>query len=344
MAACDATRPARRVVVAVDVGGTSMKAGALGPAGVYELRRVPTGRERGPTAVLATLHDVVAELLERAEAEGLEPAAVGVAVPGVVDGAGVGRYSVTLGWRDLPVREQLEARLGRRVLVEHDVRAGAVAESSFGAAAGGGTCLFLPIGTGVAAAIVRDGIVAPGDAFQAGELGQVLVAAPQFGADGAAGRQDGLVTLEVTSSARGIGERYARATGRAVDAASARAVVAAMKTGDATASAVWAEAMDRLGGVLAATIAALDPGIVVVGGGLSRAGAELVDTLVPAIGAYLPWRAVPPVVVARFADDAGFVGCAIRAWHDLAGYPIDELAGVLGSGWAGHRAAQGLAS
>ena len=170
-----------RVVVAVDVGGTTMKAGVLGPSRVHELRRVPTGRERGPDAVLGTLHDVVAELLDRSEGQGLVPVGIGIGVPGVVDDAGVGRYSVTMGWRDLPVRERLEEKLGRRVLVEHDVRAGAVAEATFGAAAGQATSLFLPIGTGISAAIVRHGIVAPGDAFQAGELGQVLVAAPLIG-------------------------------------------------------------------------------------------------------------------------------------------------------------------
>lgn len=318
--------------VGLDVGGTTMKAGILGPGGVHDLRRVPTGRERGPEAVLGTMHDVAAQLLDDCAARGLEPVAVGVAVPGIVDDQGVGRYSVTLGWRDLPVRARLEESLSRPVLVEHDVRAGAAAEVAFGAAVGQRTTLFLPVGTGISAAIVRDGMVAPGDTFQAGELGQVLVPAPHVGM---ASRDDVLVTLEATSSARSIAERYARARGLPLDGSvTAGTVARAVAGGDECAIAVWEEAVDRLGSVLAATVATLDPGTIVLGGGLSRAGATLVEPLRDAIARHLTWRSVPELVPARFADDAGFVGCAIRAWRDLAGLDVDDLADALsGDGW-----------
>jgi glucokinase len=321
-----------RAVVAVDVGGTTMKAGILGPEGVHDLRRVPTGRERGPAAVLDRLREVAAELLDDCTSEGLDPVAVGVAVPGIVDDQGVGRYSVTLGWRDMPVRASLEQSLSRPVLVEHDVRAGAAAESVFGAAAGERTALFLPVGTGISAAIVRDGIVAPGDTFQAGELGQVMVPAPRVGA---ANRDDALVTLEQTSSARAIAERYARACDQPLDGPiTAGTVARAVADGDECATAVWLEAVDRLGSVLATTVTVLDPGTIVLGGGLSRAGATLVDPLRDAIARYLTWRNVPRIVPARFADDAGFVGCAIRAWRDLAGLDVTDLATVLSrDGW-----------
>ena len=56
---------------------------------------------------------------------------------------------MTMGWRDVPVREPLEERLGVPVTVGHDVRTGAVAEATFGAAAGAGSSLFVPIGTGL---------------------------------------------------------------------------------------------------------------------------------------------------------------------------------------------------
>jgi glucokinase len=321
-----------RAVVAVDVGGTTMKAGILGPAGVHDLRRVPTGRERGPDAVVDTLRDVAIELLRDCVREGLDPVAVGIAVPGIVDDQGVGRYSVTLGWRDVPVRVRLEESLSRPVLVEHDVRAGAAAEVAFGAAVGQGTALFLPVGTGISAAIVRDGMVAPGDTFQAGELGQVLVPAARVGA---ASRDDVLVTLEATSSARAIAERYARASGLPLDGSiTAGTVARAVNDGDACAMAVWDEAIDRLGSVIAATVATLDPGTIVIGGGLSRAGATLLEPLRAAIAQHLTWRSVPNVVPARFADDAGFIGCAIRAWRDLAGLDLADLAGGLaGDGW-----------
>ena len=320
-----------RAVVAVDVGGTTMKAGILGPNGLYELRRVPSERDRGPDAVLDILVSVVTRLLARCGALGIEAAGVGVVVPGIVDDRGVGRFSVTMGWRDLPIGDRLRESVALPVFVGHDVRAGAVAEAAFGAAADARTSLFLPIGTGISAAVIRDGVIITGDTFQAGELGQVLVAAPAVGApDGV----DPLVTLERTSSARGIAERYARAAGFPVDSIGAEAVAAALSDGDARAAAVWNEAIDRLAAVLASAVTVVDPGVVVLGGGLSRAGAALVDPLVAALQSYLPWRVSPRVTTATFADDAGFVGCAICAWQQAADLDIADLAAVLGSdGW-----------
>ena len=315
-----------RAVVAVDVGGTTMKAGILGPAGLYELGRVPTARERGPDDVLTTLVGVVERLVARCDDLGLDAAGVGVVVPGIVDDEGVGRFSVTMGWRDLPIGDRLRAAVALPVFVGHDVRAGAVAESAFGAARDTRTSLFLPIGTGVASAIVRDGVIITGDTFQAGELGQVLVAAPTVGApDGVAP----LVTLEATSSARAIAERYARAAGIPLDSIGADAVARAMADGDARAAAVWNEAVERLASVLASAVVTVDPGVVVLGGGLSQAGAALVDPLVSSLATYLPWRVPPRVTVARFAHDAGFVGCAVSAWQHAAQLDIAELAGAL---------------
>lgn len=320
-----------RAVVAVDVGGTTMKAGILGPNGLYELRRVPSERDRGPDAVLDILVGVVTRLLARCGELGIEAAGVGVVVPGIVDDDGVGRFSVTMGWRDLPIGDRLREAVAAPVFVGHDVRAGAVAEAAFGAAADERTSLFLPIGTAISAAIIRGGVIVAGDTFQAGELGQVLVAAPAVGArDGV----DPLVTLEESSSARGIAERYARAAGIPFDSVGADAVAAALSLGDARAAAVWNEAIDRLAAVLASAVAVVDPGVVVLGGGLSRAGAALVDPLVIALQSYLPWRVSPRVTTATFADDAGFVGCAICAWHQAADLDIADLAAVLGSdGW-----------
>ncbi len=320
-----------RAVVAVDVGGTTMKAGILGPNGLYELRRVPSERERGPDAVLDILVGVVTRLLARCDELEVDPAGVGVVVPGIVDDGGVGRFSVTMGWRDLPIGDRLRGAVSMPVFVGHDVRAGAVAESAFGAAADERTSLFLPIGTGISAAIIRDGVIVAGDTFQAGELGQVLVAAPAVGArDGV----EPLVTLEESSSARGIAERYARAAGIPFDSVGADVVAAALSRGDARAAAVWNEAIDRLAAVLASAVTVVDPGVVVLGGGLSRAGATLVDPLVAALQSYLPWRVSPRVTTATFADDAGFVGCAICAWHQAADLDIADLAAVLGSdGW-----------
>lgn len=236
-------------------------------------RRVASDRGRGPEAVIAGVIDLAADLDAQSTLRGLEVVGACVAVPGTVDERrGIARFSVTMGWTDVPIGDRLAARLDRPVAVSHDVRAGAVAESSFGAAVGCSSALFLPIGTGIAAALVVDGTIISGSSFRAGELGQVLVAAPTTGASP---RTASLVPLEATSAARGIGERFARACGRPAAAVSAEEVAAAAASGDKIAIAVWTEAIERLGAVRAVAVATFDPAVVIVGGGLSRAGTAL---------------------------------------------------------------------
>jgi glucokinase len=302
----------RLAVVAIDVGGTSLKAGVLGPAGLHVLRRVPSRRELGPDAVLENIASVAGGLTDECAALGLDIAGVGIAVPGIIDAEGVGRLSVTLGWRDLPVRRRLVERLGRPVTVGHDVRSGAVAEVTFGAAAGARSALFVPIGTGMAAALVVDGVIHPGATFRAGEIGQIHV-------------RPG-ITLEAVASARAIAERYAATAGREAGSVEAREVAELVRDGDGTAKAVWDAAVDALATVLAAAIALVDVEVLVVGGGLGGAGSTLTAPLAAALARELPWRELPRVVNARFGADAGFIGAALEAWRAGAARDVGELA------------------
>ena len=72
---------------------------------------------------------------------------------------GVGMFSVNLGWRDLPIRDAVGSLLGVPTVVGHDVRAGLLAETRLGAARGARHALFLPVGTGIAGALLLDGTV-----------------------------------------------------------------------------------------------------------------------------------------------------------------------------------------
>jgi glucokinase len=303
----------RRGVVAVDVGGTTIKVGVLADDGPAAMRRVPTAAGDGPDAVVERIVAITAEAVDRAAVDRVDIAAVGVVVPGIVDEtAGIGRLAVNLGWRDVPLRERLVNRLGCAVVVSHDVRAGALAESHWGAAAGQSSALFVPIGTGIGAALVIAGEILPGAAFRAGEIGQV----PAGGG-----------TLETVASGRSIAERYA-AVASSVAAVTAADVVERAQRGDELAAAVWREALASLADVLAGAVAMVDPAVIVIGGGMSRAGAALLDPLRAGLSARLPWRPPPSLTTARFGDDAGWVGAALRA-RTLAGLDAPRRLGQI---------------
>jgi glucokinase len=334
--------PDRRAVVAVDLGGTTVKAGVVGPGGLAILERSPTRRDQGPDAVVDAVASCAADLVDRARASGLEVIATGVTVPGVVDEErGIGLLSVTLGWRDLDIGRRLRDRLEPPVVLQHDVRAAARAEHAFGAAASARVALFVAIGTGLAAATLVDGRMLDGATGQAGEIGQLLVLDPA-----GTGRA---VTLEDVASARGIADRYARlggATDRELDpGADAEQVVTRAAAGDPLAAQVWGDAVDALAGALASAIVVVDPDVVVIGGGVSRAGEHLLDPLRRGMAERLPWRSLPSTEVARFGGDAGFVGAALAAWSRADPAGPGALAPVLGPvGWPSVRSAAAVVS
>ncbi|NUT48748.1 MAG: ROK family protein, partial [Saccharothrix sp.] len=154
-----------RHVIAVDVGGTGTKAALVtgDPGAVRAVKQQRRPTRPGGDAVVEDVAEVVAEL--RAASE--HPVdAVGLVVPGIVDQArGTGVYSANLGWADYPFRARVEAATGLPTAFGHDVRAGGLAELRQGNARGLTDAVIMPIGTGIAAALVLDGRVsaAPGE-------------------------------------------------------------------------------------------------------------------------------------------------------------------------------------
>ena len=120
------------VVIAIDIGGTGMKCALVDAADgtIRHTERHLTGAERGPAAVVDTIVEVAAGLADTARLEGLEPLAIGLVAPGVIDEAnGVAVWSANVGFRDVPLRDLVTARLELPAALGHDVRAGAFAEA-----------------------------------------------------------------------------------------------------------------------------------------------------------------------------------------------------------------------
>jgi glucokinase len=296
-------------VVAVDVGGTGIKAGLVAPDGtLHHQRREPTGADRGPAAVVETILHVAEEL---AGVAGAGAKAVGLVVPGVVDeAAGVAVWAANLGFHDVPLADRVAARLGLPTVLGHDMRAGGVAEARLGAGRGARHVLFAAIGTGIAAAQVIDGEAVSGAHGAAGELGHVTVR--RGGPVCACG---GRGCLEAVASAAAIGRRYAELAGGAADAAR---VVAGAAAGDEVAARVWREAIDALADGLVIGQALVDAEVIVIGGGLAEAGEALLEPLRTAVKERLTFHRKPRLVPAALGDEAGCIGAGLRAWDRLA--------------------------
>ncbi|MEU4487393.1 ROK family protein [Streptomyces purpurascens] len=302
-----------RHVIALDVGGTGMKAALAGPGGeVLHRARRATGRDQGPDAVVAGILDFATELRAYgAEHFDMPAAAAGVAVPGIVDEAeGVAVYSANLGWRDVPLRDALAARLDVPVALGHDVRTGALAEGRVGAGRGADRFLFVALGTGIAGGIGVEGRVESGAHGFAGEIGHIVVR--PGGAPCPCGQRG---CLERFASAAAVSEAWAAASGD--PDADAADCAKAVESGDPKARAVWQDAIDALADGLVTALTLLDPRTLIIGGGLAEAGETLFAPLREAVRHRVTFQKQPSIVPAALGDAAGCLGAGLLAWDLL---------------------------
>lgn len=288
------------LALAIDVGGTSLKGELVDAEGtVLAARSAPTPRG-------AAARDAVAALGAALLAEAAGPVVgAGVVVPGLVDpAAGIATYSANVGWRDLDLVASLGDAWSLPVRIGNDVAAGGVAEHRTGAGRDVADLVFVPIGTGIAAALLSGGRLVSGDGGATAELGHVTV---RRGAACGCGR-DGC--LEAWASASAISRRYAELAGRPVAGA---AEVADRLDDDPVARRVWQDAVDALAEGLTTVALLFGPARVVIGGGLGHAGELLLDPLRAALAERARVVAAPPLATADHGSRAGVVGAAMLA-------------------------------
>src|SRR5262245_6959325 len=285
-------------VLGVDIGANKVLVLAADLAGrVLATERRKTGA-REPAALLALVEDAAAEALEAAGIPAGSLKAVGVGTPGVVDPVS-GRVTLApqlAGWEGIELGARLEPAFGCPVVVDNEVRLSLLAERWRGAAQEIDDAFFVQIGIGIGGGVLFGGEVYRGAGGAAGEIGYL----PLFDGEEPS---DGLGPFEHAAG----GTAFARLAQRAGSAApDAEAVFAAAAAGDAVATQVLDELLDRLARGIAAAVVVLDPATVIVGGGVSRAGERLRGPLEQRIRALVP---VPPrVILSQLGDEAVALG------------------------------------
>lgn len=293
-------------VIAVDVGGSTVKGSVIDESG--RSHHCLSRPSRTGTEALIVLRGVLDALVDAAAASGRRVIGAGVVTPAPVDPR-TGRigFAANLGWRDINLRADLESHLKLPVAVDHDVSAAGAAEAQLGPARDVADFVFIPIGTGIAAAVVAAGRTVTGVGNVAGEIGHMPV--HPFGERCTCGQRG---CLEVYASGGGMSRRYRCLGG--VEARSAEQVVA-LRAADPIAGRVWADAIEALALGATTITMMLDPALIVLGGGLARAGATLLDPLREALAEMLAWRSPPPLSLSALGSDGGRVGAGISAFR-----------------------------
>lgn len=311
------------LTIGVDVGGTKVLAGVVDEKGeILAKSRRPTP-SLSPTETADAIAAAVAEFRQEYDIE-----AVGIGAAGWIDETRSRvRFAPNLAWREEPLRDIVEARIGLPVVVENDANAAAWGEYSFGAGKGHSHLVLITVGTGIGCGIILDGRLYRGRYGIGGEPGHVRVV-PDGRRCGCgnrgcweqycSGRALEREAREIVSASAAAGADLLERADGDINRITGPLVTAAALAGDPTALECFAVVGAWLGQGVADLSATLDPGCFVIGGGVSEAGELLLAPARKAYEATLTGRGHRPfaeLVIAELSELAGLVGSA-----DLARY------------------------
>jgi glucokinase len=273
--------------VGVDIGGSKVAVLVVDAEDRVLARRSVAAASSEPDEAIEQITSVIRDAVAEADGTMADVSAIGVGVPGRVDAAtGDVTFAVNLGWQHLPLGRRLAAALGVRCVVENDVRAAAVGLHREARYRGVDDLVYLGIGTGISAGVVLDGRLHRGVRGLAGEVGHVVL--DPSGAPCACGLHGCFETIaggagiaRAARTAIEAGEATTMAAGEDGSAAdpSAADVFAAAESGDPLATRLVDAAAAAIARMTHELVLAYDVEQVVIGGGISRAGAPLLERI-----------------------------------------------------------------
>lgn len=316
--------------VGIDLGGTNLKVAAVDREGrILAKRTRPLDSALEPKLAIPWIAGEVDALVAEASLGLVDTVGVGVGTPGplnITEGLIIEAANLP-GWKNVPIRDLLSDTLQCPVTLDNDGNAAAFGEYWVGAGGGGGDLVMLTLGTGVGGGVVLDGRLLHGHFDNAGELGHMIVVAG--GLPCACGQRG---CLEQYSSAGGVARRVVAAIERgettvlagrveAGESIDAEDVAQGAASGDSLCLAIWEEACLYLSIACINIQHVFNPARIVLGGGMSRAGAFLLDHVLAKIDRQ-KWSLhddLPGVTLATLGYDAGVIGAAGLAWQQAPG-------------------------
>jgi len=312
-------------IIGVDLGGTKISAGAVSIDGsrVAGVRSIATQPELGDEGVAERINELieavmVATMQEVGAARG-DFIGIGIGAPGPLDRArGIVVVAPNLGWKDFPLRDRVMARTGLPATLDNDANCATVGEWWLGAARGGRNVVGITIGTGIGGGLIFDGKLYHGSSDVAGEIGHTTI-----DVNGRHCKCGNYGCLEAYASGPAIATRAREALAREDTASllptmvdgqmekiTAEVVYDAAKKGDGLANEIVRDTARYLGAGIATLLNVINPDVVVVAGGVTRAGEALFAPLRAEVRrrAFSPAVKAARIVPAELPGTAGVVG------------------------------------
>lgn len=299
----------------VDVGGTTIKMGFFETSGkLISKWEIKTNTEDGGANILSDIALAIDNKLAQEAISKNEVQGVGIGVPGPVRSDGVVNGCVNLGWGVVDVASELGKLTGLPVKVGNDANVAALGEMWQGGGKGSKDVIMVTLGTGVGGGIICDGKMIAGFNGAGGEIGHITVNKEEIEPCNCG--QYGC--LEQYTSATGIVRMAKRKLNRSTEETSlrkfeeltAKDIFDEAKAGDSIAKQLVEELGSILGSTLSNIACVADPEIIVIGGGVSKAGEILIETIQRHFieGCFHACKNTK-FVLASLGNDAGIYGC-----------------------------------
>lgn len=323
--------------IGIDLGGTFMKFGLLNDSlqvsGFFQL---PTPTDRGPEGVIEEMVRGARKLIQDQDIKSSDVLGVGIGSPGPIrqaEGIVIAMPNIPC-IRNLPMRDLIAESLGIQAVLENDANAAAYGEFLCGAGQGREDIILLTLGTGVGSGIIIDGKIVHGSHDIGAEIGHIII---EPGGEQCGCGQQGC--LERYCSAKYLALRAQRMIEAGHQSSmkeiltingtlTSKDVYEARQTGDRLATAVWDTATYYLALACVSICRLFDPDEIVLAGGLSKAGDELMQPLRRHYDT-LHWKLTKPltrITITKLGSDAGAIGAAGVAWSKFGRINIPNAA------------------
>jgi len=300
----------KQYVVGVDVGGTNIKLGVVGPWGQVIVRNSFATKPFASTQIkliTALSREIDASII----AAGLtkkQIAGVGIGLPGLVDfEKGIVRFLPNIpGWQSVHLKSILQKIVKLPVFVDNDVKIITLAESKFGAGKGVRNLICMTLGTGVGAALILNGQLYRGEDNAAGELGHM-----PLNEHGPKCNCGGFGCFEAYVGNRALYALASQVMGR--PGMTIEAMYALAQKGNKKALSFWKMAAEHIGNGLVGIVNLLNPRLIIIGGGISHNEKFLFKTITDTIRlrAMSLQGSAFKIKRAQFKDDAGIIGAYV---------------------------------
>ncbi|MBR6966023.1 MAG: ROK family glucokinase [Clostridia bacterium] len=310
------------VRVGIDVGGTGIQVGVLDEQmNILAEGSIPTSTTIPFAEQITLITECVLSTVASAGLDADQIESVGVGIPGIANKeTGEVVKCPNMGWNHVPFRSEFKKHLNVPIFIDNDANVAALAESVAGVSAGTSSSVFITIGTGIGSGIIINGKIWNGFHGIGGELGHVI-----FDLNGVPCSCGNHGCLERYCSATAVIRMAREAIAQHPDTLmlkmvnndilkiEARTIIDAARASDPLAMEVFARFTDDLAQAIASVVNFLDPEVIVLGGGVSKAGSFLLDPLSRKYKKYVLYndQPMPKVKLAVLGAKAGIIGAAM---------------------------------